>query len=99
MTTKEIEWGEIKGPMSWYEAKELEVAGWRLPTIPELTTLFDYDKGWAREQAMAGKTFWAPSAYASVTCLAWRVSFSSGYVFYDSKDSSVFVRLVRGGTR
>ena len=99
MTTKEIEWGEILRPMSWYEAKELERGGWRLPTIPDLTSLFDYDKGESREQAMAGKAFWTPSAYAALTDFAWIVYFNIGLVSYSDKFGRYYVRLVRGGTR
>ena len=98
MTTKEIEWGAVQGPMSWDAAKELELGGWRLPTVPELTALFDYDKGESREQAMAGKDFWSSSSYAANTSYAWYVNFINGYVNYYNKYSSYFVRLVRGVT-
>ena len=58
-----LEWGKIrKGPMGWESAKDFESDGWRLPTISELTSLFDYDTGEALSKAMESKSFWTSSS-------------------------------------
>ena len=94
----------------WYGAQTycygLEIGGrkgWRLPTIDELATLVDSSQ--ISPALPDGHPFtnvkfadyWSSTTSASNTNFAWRVYFSHGNVYYDSKSNSYYVRAVRSG--
>jgi len=93
--TNSLEWGEVQGPMTWYEAKNLEKDDWRLPNVTELTSLFAYGKGEPKDEKMKDRRFWSSSSYAAYTDLAWHVHFSNGNVSYNFKYAYYYVRCVR----
>jgi len=94
--------------LNWKNAlkycEELEVSGltdWRLPTKEELSSIVDYTKYYP---AIDRKYFnnlsafyWSSTSYAYRTGRAWGVHFDDGHDRYYAKDSSYFVRAVRGG--
>jgi hypothetical protein len=77
---------------------------WRLPTADELQSIVDYgvaypgptiDATWFPQTQ--GNIFWSASPDVGYSDYAWFVSFSDGYVYYDNRDVSYYVRLVRAG--
>ncbi len=75
---------------------------WRLPTRDELRTIIDRSiTDPAIDTAYFPRTqssrYCSSSPYASSNYVAWSVSFNDGNANYNAKDSSRFVRLVRGG--
>ncbi|MEI6207111.1 MAG: FG-GAP-like repeat-containing protein [Desulfuromonadales bacterium] len=80
--------------------------GWRLPSIQELTDIFDYsipDPGPTIQQTWFPKTvasnYWASNIYVPFTDSAWYVNFYDGSVsdgyYFDEPNS--YVRCVRDG--
>ena len=75
---------------------------WRLPTIQELSSiaaLGQYDPTVNEEYFpnTVSSYYWSSTTYASSTRNAWYVNFRYGYVSYDGKNLSFYVRAVRGG--
>ncbi|KPA09677.1 secreted protein containing DUF1566 [Candidatus Magnetomorum sp. HK-1] len=75
---------------------------WRLPTIKELASITNkgkYDP--AIDQAFFPNTmsafYWSSTSYAYNTGYAWGVHFYHGFVNYNAKSSSYYVRAVREG--
>lgn len=75
---------------------------WRLPNVKELESLTDD----ARYNPALDTTYfpnanssnyWSSTTYASNTLNAWYVNFANGYVYYNDKSNSSYVRCVRGG--
>jgi hypothetical protein len=95
--------------MSWKQAlsycENLRLAGksdWRLPNVEELRSIVDYTKF----QPTINETFfpntmsafcWSSTSNAYTTGIAWGVDFNYGRGNHLAKDSSYFVRAVRGG--
>jgi hypothetical protein len=77
---------------------------WRLPSKQELQTIVDYSIPYPGPTIKAAyfpstiaSYYWSSTTYASYTDGAWSVNFSDGVVDYGYKDSSYYVRCVRGG--
>jgi len=75
---------------------------WRIPTIKELAAISNKGKYKpAIDEAFFPNTmsafYWSSTSYAYYTGNAWGVNFYNGYGNNDAKDSSYFVRAVRGG--
>jgi parallel beta-helix repeat protein len=75
---------------------------WRLPSLKELVSIVYYGKrNPATNESYFPKImsafYWSSTSYANDTGLAWGVYFSNGYGNRSAKDSSYFVRAVRGG--
>jgi len=100
-----LEWSNTsKDQMAWQDAlkyaEKLRTndSDWRLPTISELITLIDFTKANpASKTHMISSYYWSSTTHASRTSYAWSVRFNSGYVSYDNKSYSFYVRCVRGG--
>ncbi|MBP5435570.1 DUF1566 domain-containing protein [bacterium] len=90
---------------TWQQAlkycEELTYAGysdWRLPNKNELASLINYEKSGAPYSYfpdMPSYYFWSSSTLSDYPNPAWGVGFESGYVFYDYKSYSIYVRCVR----
>jgi hypothetical protein len=75
---------------------------WRLPTLQELRSIVDYSKhNDAINQdffnGLLSAFYWSSTSYADYTGSAWGVYFNYGYDSNFAKDSSYYVRAVRGG--
>ena len=79
-------------------------ADWRLPTAKELESLVDYgvaypgptiDAAWFPNTV--GNAFWSSSPYVGDADIAWSVNFGNGYVYGNSRNVALPVRLVRAG--
>jgi hypothetical protein len=92
-----LEWSLIQGPLEWEELKDLENYGWRLPTLVELVSLFNYKIGFPIRgfNDMKDITFWTSESYANDTSYAWSIHFSNGAIYYNSKSLLYYVRYVR----
>jgi hypothetical protein len=83
------------------------IAGdWRLPNVRELQSLIDYGKynpalpdGYTSFFTNVQSVYWSSTTYEFVTSVAWSVSMSDGYVYFDSHKTadSRLVWPVRGG--
>lgn len=89
--------------MNWNEAneyvKQLNIAGhtdWRLPSVNELVTLFDYASGKPVIKAQCAG-YWSSITYANVSNCARIVVMNDGYVGACGKDGYYYVWPVRGG--
>jgi hypothetical protein len=81
---------------------------WRLPTIQELQTIVDSTQGDCGGGSgpcidpIFGPTvandYWSGTTHASTPAFAWLVGFIDGSVFNDFKNSTNYVRAVRGGS-
>ena len=89
-------WAETPDPnrFNWEDAKkhctELSMTGfndWRLPTVVELESLFDFTKQHAAH-------FWSSTSLADHTGAAWSVSFWSGRRLGNSMNEPLRVRCV-----
>lgn len=72
---------------------------WRLPTVAELITLIDHSRispasGFPDER---NNCFWSSTPYAGDSDNAWFVYFNYGSVYYNYRNFTFAVRLVRGG--
>jgi Protein of unknown function (DUF1566)/Putative binding domain, N-terminal/Viral BACON domain len=77
---------------------------WRMPTINELSYIVNYsipnpgpaiDTGYFPNTAASW--YWSSTTYAGYTNYAWLVNFGNGYVNYNYKNDSNYVRAVLGG--
>lgn len=101
------------GEYSWDEANEATIrmtdingvyAGWRLPTVEELTGMIDYAR-WGMALPpdlyklcnMQSAIYWTGTTYANSPNEAWFVSLTSGLVGYTYKSHEYFVWPVKGG--
>lgn len=93
----DLEWQvDCPDPMSWEDAKKYALSlgeGWRLPTVQELVSLWDYDKGCCAAFPEANSWYWSSSPYGDG--LAWFVSFDNGYVSSTNRGAQYGVRCVR----
>ncbi len=75
---------------------------WRLPTLKELVTLVDYSRvNPSIDTSFFPDTvsfyYWSSTTSANYTNGAWLVPFDYGHVHNNPKESSYYVRAVRGG--
>jgi alpha-tubulin suppressor-like RCC1 family protein len=75
---------------------------WRLPSLKELVSIVHHGKHYpATNESYFPKTmsafYWSSTSDANNTGYAWGVDFNYGLDRYYAKDSSYFVRAVRGG--
>ena len=68
---------------------------WRLPTVNELIAMYDYNKGKPEIEGFSSYYYWSSTTKEGYPSYAWYVYFSSGYVNYNNKGSSNYVRCVR----
>ena len=94
-----LEWEEnkpknlIKNPMTWDEAVEYAKTlgeGWRLPTRSELIEAYDN-----KVEGFKSDGYWSSSTYGQSIIIAWYVDFNYGFVPYNFKASTYWVRCVR----
>jgi hypothetical protein len=95
--------------MSWRQAlaycEGLNLGGhtdWRMPTIKELQSLVDYSRynpaiDTTYFPTAVSSLYWSSTTYASNTLLAWGVLFYNCYNYSLNKNTSYYVRAVRGG--
>ena len=100
---------QTAGPMTWEEAisycEGLSLGGyndWRLPNRNELQSLVDYTRYCPAIDTTVfpgtmSSNYWSSTTCAYYTSYAWCVGFHDGFVYYDGKSSSYYVRAVRGG--
>jgi hypothetical protein len=88
--------------MNWAQAHTYCPAGFRLPTVKELSSIVDFRvayPGPAIDQIAFPNTpaeeFWTSSQCAGDITTAWYVSFAYGASVWNSKDLSFRVRCVR----
>jgi hypothetical protein len=75
---------------------------WRLPTVKEIASIVNMGRYYpAMEKTffphVMSAFYWSSTSSASNTGNAWGVYFYNGYDYSNAKDSSYFVRAVRGG--
>jgi hypothetical protein len=75
---------------------------WRLPTVKEIASIVNMGRYYpAMEKTffphVMSAFYWSSTSSAHSTGLAWGVYFYYGYDYYYARDSSYFVRAVRGG--
>jgi hypothetical protein len=75
---------------------------WRLPTVKEIASIVNMGRYYpAMEKTffphVMSAFYWSSTSYAYYTGYAWGVYFDYGSDNYYAKDSSYFVRAVRGG--
>jgi hypothetical protein len=86
-----LEWKDTESnEMNWYEAKESEKDGWRLPTRIELLNAFDDGI-----EGFQVEFYWSSSDYIKDTSYAWLVNFNYGGMDNDDKVCNYYVRLCR----
>jgi hypothetical protein len=73
---------------------------WRIPTEKELVGIVNYGKSFPAIdntfQNVNSENYWSSTTYKGFSSNAWIISFSSGYVNYDYKNSNNYIRCVRG---
>jgi hypothetical protein len=95
MTNEKLEWGPYEGRMKWDAAVKLAASkgsGWRLPTVAELVSQYDYDAAKPKNDDWQG-WYWSSSPGGDDG--AWLVYFDDGFVSYDSRGYEYGVRCVR----
>ena len=72
---------------------------WRLPTLPELLSLVDYEKKNPATMLpnMRSSCYWSATPNVNYTSGVWLVDFNYGYDGGDYESSNGYVRAVRGG--
>jgi hypothetical protein len=102
-TTTNLIWQrETLGPMTWYEAMELNKNGWRIPTLQELGSIRDlqiYSPCCAPIFKSKSTMYWSLSPVAYGSYDAWGVGFYYGFVDSNYKYNNGHVRLVRGKSK
>lgn len=76
-------------------------AGWRLPTVVELTRLVNYGTSYTSIDesffpATAPSPFWTSTPHATRLDVAWYVNFAQGNTWSHYKSQTYYVRCVRG---
>ncbi|MFA5652452.1 MAG: DUF1566 domain-containing protein [Candidatus Paceibacterota bacterium] len=96
---KELEWSDSSSePMTWEQAQEWAKSlgnSWRLPTISELQSAFDYEKGEARIDGFVAGDYWSSVTVPSSSANAYYVNMYNGLVGYFPKSFYKYVRCVR----
>jgi hypothetical protein len=94
---------------SWFEALSVcenselgSFSDWRLPNREELRSIVSYQHvnpaiNYEIFQDIMSAFYWSSTSYARSTGDAWGVYFNYGDDDYNAKDSSYYVRAVRGG--
>ena len=93
-----LEWSlETHGPMTFDESqcKSLENS-WRLPTIQELLTLFNYSQSSTDLPDMKLTYYWSSDIYARDKHNVYGVYFYDGSVEFGIKTIRHYIRCVRG---
>ena len=96
-----LEWQlNHSGPMSWFRAVEYAEGlgdGWRLPTMPELATLIDWEtqNPASTFPGMVPCWFWSSASYACSSSRAWNAGFYYGFAGHGDKTNANYVRCVR----
>ena len=93
-----LDWSlETHGPMPFDESlcKSLENS-WRLPTIQELLSIFDYSRSSTDLPGMKLSYYWANEEFIKDRSNAWGVYFYNGAVDYGANTLYHYVRCVRG---
>ncbi|ETR70122.1 MAG: hypothetical protein OMM_03465 [Candidatus Magnetoglobus multicellularis str. Araruama] len=75
---------------------------WRIPTVKELASITSLEKYSLSINInyfphTMSAFYWSSTSYANYTGFAWGVYFYNGHVNFNDKDSSYYVRAVRGG--
>lgn len=88
--------------LNWDQAKKAAKAGWRLPTLDELTGIVMQPCGLPAEQKKVFSDIdplkpWYWTATATDNNLAWIVGFNNGSTFNGYRTAPNAVRLVKGG--
>lgn len=86
---KELEWEEIGGRYTWYQARALEKDDWRLPTKEELLSLRKV------KLIPSGNWYWSLCPGADNNNSAWYVNLHHGYENYGNKYNRYNVCFVR----
>jgi len=94
----DLEWQEEvpEREFTWEQAKEYAASlgdGWRLPTVQELVSLWDYDKGFCPAFPNSKGRFWSSSPHGYD--YAWGVVFDYGRVGHGHRSYEHSVRCVR----
>jgi len=93
----DLEWqDELVPKMTWDKAVEYAKSlgkGWRLPTVQELVSLWDYDKGYCSAFPDANGWYWSSSPIDSHG--ACYVYFAHGYANYYYRSYESGVRCIR----
>lgn len=90
-----LEWGPDEGDMTWDGAVKLATSkgdGWRLPTVAELVSQYDYDNG---SPAAGFRQTWYWSSSPNGSSNAWYVYFFDGGVDNYNRGYESGVRCVR----
>lgn len=62
----------------WSSAQAVCASPWRLPTIQELLTLYDYGSSSGMDPAFTAAGYWTSSLSSAAQNLAWLIFFGSG---------------------
>ena len=68
---------------------------WRLPTLYELFSAFDHEKGRPGINGFNLDYYWSSTIHSDNTDNAWIVYFRNGHTGYDAKDFTYYVRCVK----
>ena len=68
---------------------------WRLPTIDELSLMFNKEMGEPRISGFGQQIYWSSTPHAYRRNFAWIVYFGSGYTDFYNKSTPFYVRCVR----
>lgn len=102
MESQDLEWHpKIHGPLLWDVAINFASTlgeGWRLPTIQELVSLWNYETGTVvdkKYECMLGKYFWSSSSTVGNGLFAWVIEYLGGHIEDSLKSETCLVRCVR----